>query len=76
MTIRTVLLAPIVRHRDARFLRAAITRSHSESDRLAYALVAKLNRHPEVLTSQSGNPEWDQWLAERIDECEATRRKS
>jgi len=38
------------------------------------ALADMAAAHPEALTSQSGNPDWDRWLAKRIAECEATRR--
>lgn len=52
----------------------AMYATHSPSDRIAYALDLRLIAHPEHLTSQSGDPEWDRWLATRIAECAATRR--
>lgn len=54
----------------------AMYATHSPSDRIAYALDLRLIAHPEHLTSQSGDPEWDRWLANRIAECAATRRTS
>ncbi|MFI6103218.1 hypothetical protein [Streptomyces sp. NPDC051310] len=55
-------------------LRDARAHSHSPSDRIAYALDVYLVTHPDApVSTESGDPEWDAWLAHRIDECKATR---
>ena len=49
----------------------AMARTHSPSDRIAYALDARLVTHPELIPSESGDPMWDAWLATRQAECDA-----
>ena len=55
--------------READVVREAMTRTHSPSDRIAYALDARLVTHPEVHLADdddyAGTP-WAAWLADRI----------
>lgn len=52
-------------------LREAMTRTHSPSDALAYALDLRLMAHPENCSTESSDPEWDAWLAARIADHKA-----
>ena len=51
--------------------RDAMARTHSPSDRIAYALDARLVTHPELIPSESGDPVWDAWLTARAAEMAA-----
>ena len=57
------------RHRAVVVVRKAAARSHSPSDRIAYALDARMVAHPEVhlaTDADYANTPWAAWLADRI----------
>ena len=57
------------RHRAVVVVRKAAARTHSPSDRIAYALDARMVAHPEVhlATDADYGTEWAAWLAARIE---------
>ena len=65
----TADMAALVLEREADVVREAMARTHSPSDRIAYALDARLVTHPEVHLADDADygTEWAAWLAARIE---------
>lgn len=57
------------------FLRAA-ARTKSPSERIAYYLDIRLERHPELLATDADFPGWSEWIAARQDEMNRAHKEA